>query len=281
MSDDLRAAEALAALQSLNPDRIEFKADIPTSVLDIDNRDVTTLFSVDNLDSVGDIAEVSAFRKSIAERSGRIPHLFMHETAQPAIARILEFQPLTRAELPTDVQQEHPEATGGMACVSRYLKSGRGAEVFEGLSEGIGYQASFGYQVVRSENKTLSNGRKARVIKELRLFEVSTTLPGHAANAATRTRLGKALELLEEMKAGWRHGQHNDIAILNQIAALVASLGASNITLIDAAPQAQPARTSTVIDDLLSEVSSIYEVSNVSIRGEIEARHEAEAGRAS
>jgi len=258
MSDDLRAAEALAALQSLNPDRIEYKADVATAVLDIDNRDVTTLFSVDNLDSVGDITRPSAFKQSINRRGDKIPHLFMHDLSQPAIARIVAFQPVSRPELPTDVLQEHPEATGGMACVSRYLKSGRGAEVFDGIRDGIAYQASFGYQVVRAEKKTLSNGRTARIIDELILFEVSTTHPGHAANAATRTRLGKALALLEEMKAGWRHGQHNDIAILNQIAALVASLGASNITLIDAAPQAQPARPSTVIDDLLSEVSSIY-----------------------
>jgi len=259
MSDDLRAAEALAALQSLDTGRMEYKADIPTAILDIENRDVTTLFSVDNLDTTGDITEVSAFKKSIAERNGRIPHLFMHDLNSPSIARILSFQALTRAELPTDVQQEHPQATGGMACVSRYIKTGRGAEVFEGIKEGIGYLASFGYQVVNAEKKSLPDGRKVRRIKELRLFEISTTLPGHAANAATRTRLGKALEVLEELKAGWRHGQHNDIAILNQIAVLVASLGANNIQLIEAAPVQPEPRTSTV-DTLISEITSIYEV---------------------
>lgn len=260
MSDDLRAAEALAALQSLDAHAIEYKADIAPAVLDIDNRDVTTLFSVDCLDSVGDITEVSAFRKSIAERTGRIPHLYMHDLNAPAIARIMSFQELKRAELPTDVQREYPDARGGMACVSRYLKSGRGAEVLDGIKEGIGYQASIGYQVVKAEQKALPDGRKARVIKELRLFEVSTTAPGHAANAATRTRLGKALEVLEEIKAGWRHGKHDDISILNQIAALVHSLGASNITLIEAAPQLEAAHTSTMVDDLLSEVTSLYEV---------------------
>jgi len=261
MSDDLRAAEALAALQSLDTERIEYKADIATAVLDIDNSDITTLFSVDNLDTVGDITEVSAFKQSINRRGDKIPHLYMHLLDQPAIARIVSFQRLGRAELPTDVQQEHPEATGGMACVSRYLKSGRGAEVYEGIKEGIPYQASFGYQVVRAEQKALPNGRKARVIKELVLYEVSTTPPGHAANAATRTRLGKALAALEELKAGWRHGKHDDISVLNQIAALVASLGATNVTLIDAAPPAFAlARPSTVVDDLLTEVSTLYEV---------------------
>jgi HK97 family phage prohead protease len=255
MSDELRAAEALAALQTLDTGRIEYKADITPAVLDIDNRDVTTLFSVDNLDTVGDITEVSAFKRSIDHRAERIPHLYMHDLNAPAIARILSFQTLSRMELPTDVQQEHPEATGGMACVSRYLKSGRGAEVLEGIKDGIPYQASFGYQVIRAEAKALPDGRKARVIKELRLFEVSTTAPGHAANDATRVRLGKALALLEEFKAGKRHSA-NDTALLNQIAALVLSLGADNITLVEPAPQPDAARTSP-LDHLIADIEAV------------------------
>lgn len=266
MSDDLRAAEALAALQALDTARIEYKADVTPAVLDIDNRDVTTLFSVDNLDRVGDITEVSAFQKSISERAERIPHLYMHDLNAPAIARILSFQRLSRQELPTDVQTEHPDATGGVACVSRYLKSGRGAEVYEGICDGIPYQASFGYQVVRAEAKALPNGKKARLIKELRLFEVSTTPPGHAANQATRVRLGKALALIEELKAGWRHGRNTDIDALNQMAVWLLEMGATNIRLIDAAPQETPARTSTE-DELIAwfESLSTSEVSNESV----------------
>lgn len=260
MNDDLRAAEALAALHAMDAERIEFKADVTPAVLDIENRDVTTLFSVDNLDSVGDITEVSAFKRSIDHRAGKIPHLYMHDLNAPAIARILSFQALKRAELPTDVQQQYPEATGGMACVSRYLKSGRGAEVYEGIREGIPYQASFGYRALDTERKALRDGRKARVIKELIFFEVSTTPPGHSANDATRTRLGKALAVLEELKAGWRHGKHDDISILNEMAALLISLGATNIQMLEPAPLDLPARTSTPVDDLLSEVMSLYEV---------------------
>jgi len=263
MSDDLRAAEALAALQSINTDRIEFKADVATAVLDIDNhdREVTTLFSVDNLDDGGDIAEVSAFKRSIDHRRHKIPHLFMHNTKAPAIARIMDFTPLRRAELPTDVQQAYPEATGGMACVSRYLKTGDGATVYDGIKEGIAYQASFGYRVIDAEHKTLRDGRKARVIKELMLFEVSTTHAGHAMNDATRI-LSKAtldaLDALTEIKAGWRHGKHGDIAALRQMYQIVTELLGIPSALIEPASLALPVRTSTAIDDLLSEVSSIY-----------------------
>lgn len=259
MDDETRAADALASLQAMSADRMEYKADIATAVLDIDNRDVTTLFSVDCLDSVGDITQVSAFKRSIDRRGDRIPHLYMHDLSQPAIARIVSFQPLTRAELPTDVQQEHPDARGGMACVSRYLKSGRGAEVYDGIKEGIPYQASFGYQVVTAEHKTLATGRKARVIKELRLFEVSTTAPGHAANDATRVRAGKALAALEELKVGWRHGKHEDIAALQQAHLIICELLGIPSTLAEPASLVMPARTSEV-DEFLADLDSFLEV---------------------
>jgi HK97 family phage prohead protease len=263
MSDDLLAAEALETLRGLES-RIEYKADIAPAVLDISDREVTALFSVDNLDSLGDITEVSAFKRSIDHRSQSIPHLYMHNLDAPAIARVLSFQALKRSELPTDVQTMYPEATGGMACVSRYLKSGRGAEVLEGIKEGIAYQMSFGYKALDSKARTLPDGRKVRVIKELRLYEVSTTPPGHAANDATRVRLGKALAALEELKAGWRHGKHDDVALLNQIAALVLSLGANNISLIEPAPQPMVARTSqasVLIDEITTLLGGVHEIS--------------------
>lgn len=262
MSDDLHAAEALEALRSLGDAPMEYKTDITPAILDISDRDVTTLFSVDNLDSVGDITEVGAFKRSIDHRANQIPHLLMHDLTSPAIARVLSFQALKRGELPTDVQVAYPDATGGMACVSRFLTKGRGAEVLEGIREGIAYGASFGYQVLRSEHRPTKSGDKARVIKELKLFEISTVLPGHAANAATRVRLGKALAALEELKAGWRHGKHDDVALLNQIAALVLSLGATNISLLEPAPLEKPARTSTsvLIDEITTLLGGAHEV---------------------
>jgi len=257
MSDDLHAAEALEALRSIGADRIEYKADVTPAVLDVSDREVTTLFSVDNLDSTGDITEVAAFKRSIDHRAQSIPHLYMHDLTAPAIARILSFQEVKRGELPTDVQQLYPDATGGMACVSRYLSRGRGAEVLEGIKEGIPYQASFGYQVLKSTPRQVK-GQAVRVIKELRLFEVSTTPPGHAANEATRTRLGKALAALEELKAGWRHGRHEDLSLLNQIAALVHALGASNITLVEPASEPNQAPRTSEVDRLISDLEVIY-----------------------
>lgn len=261
MSDDSQAQEALAIMQRLDSDRIEHKADLPSAVLDVTGREVTTLFSVDNMDRFGDVTSPKAFNRSIGLGLNRIPHLFMHDEKQPAIGRVLKIEPVNRSQLPDDVQREYPEATGGAIFVSRMLKTGRGAEVYEGIQEGIAYGASFGFiakKAVAHPTIKRPDGRPARLLEEVHLVEVTTALPGAAVNLATRTRLGKALELLTEMKAGRRHSTA-DIDLLNEIAALVLALGASNIRAIDEPAQAAMPRTSE-IDSLLSEVASIYEV---------------------
>lgn len=263
MSDDLRAAEALQVLKGLDEARIETKADIPSAILDVSGREVTTLFSVDNRDRVDDVTSPKAFNRSIGLGLDRIPHLFMHDDRQPAIGRVLKIEPVGRADLPADVQAEYPEATGGAVFVSRLLKTGRGAEVFEGIQEGIAYGASYGFiprKATAHPTIKRADGRPARWLQEVHLAEVTTALPGYAINLATRTRLGKALELLAEMKAGRRHSEA-DIAMLNEIAALVFRAGATNIHLIESDP-AQPdttARTSA-LDALMTDIASIYEV---------------------
>lgn len=269
MSDDLRAAEALAALHQIDETRIETKADIPKAILDVTGREVTTLFSVDNLDRGGDVSSPKAFNRSIGLGIDRIAHLFMHDDKQPAIGRILKIEPIGRGELPEDVQREYPDATGGAIFVSRLLKTGRGAEVFEGIQEGIAYGASFGFitkKAVPHPTIRRENGRPARWLQEVHLVELTTALPGTAMNLVTRARLGKALELLEEIKAAgalWaktsrRHSQA-DLNVFNQIVALLVEQGATLPTVEPDPAQPLAARTSA-IDALLAEVASIYEV---------------------
>ena len=66
------------------------------------------------------------------------------------------------------------------------------------------------------------------------------------------------MDALTEIKAGWRHGKHGDIAALRQMYQIVTELLGIPSALIEPASLALPVRTSTAIDDLLSEVSSIY-----------------------
>jgi phage head maturation protease len=266
MSDDLLAAEALEALRGTDAP-IEYKSnlgDFNSAVLDVSSRDVTTLFSVDCLDSVGDITPTSAFRMVTKARPETIPHLFMHDLNSAAIAVMRSFQELTRADLPEDVQREHPDATGGMACVSTFLTTPRGDEIFQGIKAGIPYQASFGYTVKQATpHKSIKaqNGKPARMINQLWLHEVSTTHPNHAAQRATRVRLGKALALLEEYKAGRRHGE-TDMAMLRQMALALLELGADNIQLIETArPPAGISPASVLINEITTLLGGHDEVS--------------------
>lgn len=263
MSDDLRAAEAHAALLSMQPSRIEYKSNVESAGYSVDGREVTTVFSVDCLDSVGDLLPVSAFRTSLQGKAERIPHLWMHDVMAPPIAVIRAFHELKRADLPADVQAGYPDATGGVACTSRFLTTTRANEIFDGFVQGVPFQASIGYSVVKStphRSQKTTEGKPARVLNEIRLYEVSTTQPNHAAQPATRAWVNKVLALLEEIKLGARHSAV-DMSSLTHIAEVLMGLGVP-ITFIqrtaDAAPES-PVGTSDV-DALLSDIASIYEV---------------------
>jgi len=277
MNDDYRAAEAVAALQSIDAGRIEYKANVDIPALSVDGREVTTLWSVDCLDDVGDITPVSAFSSVLTAKPESIPHLFMHEITQPAIAVVRKVEPVTRADLPSDVQAAYPEATGGMSSVSTFLSTPRADEIFQGIKAGIPYQASFGYRVLQStphRQIKRADGKPARVLNQLYLYEISTTHSNHAAQPATRVRLGKALALLEEykaalegIKAGRRHSEtdmawiRQGVELARQIMNMFDALGADNLQpIVVAGPPATVERTPTV--ELIADIRSILGVSN-------------------
>lgn len=236
MSDDEQIAEeALAIMQRLDSDRIEVKAEIPASIVDVSGRDVSILFSTDALDRVGEVMSTKAFNRSIGLGVDRIANLYFHDDKQPCIGRMMAIDTVGRSDLPADVQRQYPDATGGAVAIARLLKAGRGAEVYEGIKEGIPYGASPGYIVKKADphpSIKRQDGRPARWLQEVHLVEVSIAPPGAAINQSSRTRLGKALELLIEMKAGRRHSDA-DVSLLNEIASLVLSLGATNIQHIN------------------------------------------------
>ena len=57
-------------------------------------------------------------------------------------------------------KSEYPDATGGVTCVSRFLKTPRAEEVLQGIKEGIPFGASFGYIVTKHGRKLLPDGRQ-------------------------------------------------------------------------------------------------------------------------
>lgn len=262
MDEDQQAQAALDIMRRVDSDRIEYKAELPSAVLDVSGRDASILFSLDNLDRVGDVMAVKAFNRSIGLGVDRIANLYFHDDKQPCIGRLMQIETVGRNDLPTDVQRDYPDATGGAVATSRLLKAGRGLEILEGIRDGIPYGASPGYIVKKaSAHPTIKrpDGRPARWLHEVHLLEISIAPPGTAINLATNARINKALEWLHELKAGARHSA-NDIDVLNQIAALVLSLGATNITAIPSEPDQPETALTSDVDQLIADLGSFFEV---------------------
>jgi HK97 family phage prohead protease len=148
------------------------------------------------VDNGGDLIEPGAYRKTLAERGGRLRWLWQHDAGQPPIARIVEIREAGRDELPGEVLSQFPEAQGGLLVKREYLDTPRGNEVLAGLLAGAIGEMSIGYDTIQAEypQAMAVGGRPVRrVLKEMRLWECSDVLWG--MNAATANV--KALDLDE------------------------------------------------------------------------------------
>jgi len=150
----------------------EYKS-YPAKVEDIDGRIVTGISAVMGIeDDGGDVIEYGAFKKTIKDRLTRIRHLWQHDFSQPPTAVILELQELPANKLPEALREQYPTATGGLLVKRRYLETPRADEILQGIIHGAITEMSFGYDVIKSEMDKL-NGKVVRVLKEIRLWDIS------------------------------------------------------------------------------------------------------------
>lgn len=166
--------------------------DFPLHTKSIDDRTVTTLFSVaGNVDYASDRLVNGAFTKTFRERGSKILHLWNHDLKLPPIAVIKSVREVSRAELPADVQAAHPDATGGAEAISEYLDTPHANSILAGIKAGAPLQASFAYDVLQSGFTNEDRGTaKARVrnITEVKVFEISTCNLGcNDASLASKT----------------------------------------------------------------------------------------------
>ena len=213
---------------------MEYKS-LPSVVksVDLETRSIVGVFAVHgNIDSYADISHPGSFRKTIAERGDRIKFLWNHDfLGGPPIAKVLGIREIGRDELPDQVLQRAPNATGGVEVTRQYLKTGRAAEVFEAVADGASDEMSYGYDPILMDFSEV-DGKKVRNLREVRLWEVSDVIFG--ANPATAgaklalspdTLLKQLHAFLDEIKAGARHGA-DDMKLLNDIHRAVVDLGA-------------------------------------------------------
>jgi HK97 family phage prohead protease len=187
---------------SAGRDDMEIKV-TPTYTKGIDGRTVTGFASIfGNVDSYGDIVDKGAFRKTIKENGRRVKHLWMHDQWEPPTAAIKEMRETGRDELPDVVQDNYPEATGGLLVTREYLDTPRGNEILEGIKAGAISEMSFGFDTVKQK------------VEKLEVGDDDTSDVNFGANSATvaMKMLAKftrppasfvvLLELIQELKSG-------------------------------------------------------------------------------
>jgi uncharacterized protein len=267
-SDERAVAENVARARSMiERFGTEYKS-LDGAILTSDDNTATVCFSVFGVrDLHGDVVQPGAFTKTIDERGPILPLLWNHDLNLAAIGVTRALHEAPKADLPQRVREKFPEATGAMLADVEFFDTPRAQEIHAGLKKGAPYQASYAYNATKKSLTTLPDGQKARVLEEIRLLEL--TVCHFGANPATY--LSKAAGLLAEYeaKAGRRHSAADQDWLdqiaphLNEIAALVLRLGASNIQLLseataDRAAPSVTTRTRTPDGEtLLGSIASI------------------------
>lgn len=192
----------------------------------VHDREVTGIAAVfGNVDLGKDRIHSGAFRKTIGERKSRIVHLWGHDDKQPPTAKLIDLKEVGRNELPADLRNEFPDATGGLQVTRRYLETPRAQEILEGIKSGAITGMSFGYEVPRGRfDLEKSTDGTIRNIREIKLWEVSDVL--YPMNPATRAAksltdqlammMDEANDFIELMKVG-QSLTPDDLAQIQQI----------------------------------------------------------------
>jgi len=196
-----------------------------------------------NVDEIGDRIIPGAFAKTISEGAPRCKHLWNHSWQHPPIASIKELRELTRAELPLEVLQKSPEATGGLLVDRDYYK---GIELADWILNAIDAdditEMSFAYDTIQSTTVTEplpgdpEKTRNVRELRELKLYDTSDVLYG--CNSATIAAGAKGLIMMplaaiasqlvllqDEIKAG-RRNSDSDQKLIDLIHSSAVTLGA-------------------------------------------------------
>jgi HK97 family phage prohead protease len=199
-----------------------------------------------NIDEINDRVMPGAFEKTIAEGARRARFLWMHSYQHPPTAAIKELRELTRDELPPEVVEKAPEATGGLLVARDYFKNDLADWILQAIDAGEIDEMSFAYETVRSQTVTEpidgdpDKVREIRNLQELKLYDLSDVLWG--CNEATVAAGAKGFDIFpigfpigviasqlsmlsEQMKAGRRNSE-SDMKLINLIHDTAMDLGA-------------------------------------------------------
>lgn len=132
-----------------------------------------------------------AFSKTLQEFAGRVKVLDQHNTdsTDRILGRPIEMHEAGADELPQEVKDAFPDATGGLVVTIQFnMKTQAGSEAFWRISAGDLTEYSIGYQVFDSDFvEEIVAGKKVRIrnIRTIKLWEFSPVIWG--MNPATAT----------------------------------------------------------------------------------------------
>jgi phage head maturation protease len=144
-----------------------------------------------NIDDGNDIIHNGAFTKTFNERGNQIKLLDNHRTdsVMNALGTIKGLREVPSAELPPEIRQRHPDATGGASGQFQFLldtPEGKGA--FTRIQKGAVKGWSFGYDAVDKDHSTVNKDGEditVRNLRSIKLYEISPVL--FPMNEATGT----------------------------------------------------------------------------------------------
>ena len=136
------------------------------------------------LDLGKDITHPGSFKKTIAEREGSIRVLDSHHrsSALDAIGLPLKIWEAPRDELPKEVLEKYPEATGGVMAKTQFLmNTPEGKGIFARIKAGALDEFSFAYDVLDEDLSEVKIGGEdvtVRNLRTIRLWEYSPVVFG-------------------------------------------------------------------------------------------------------
>lgn len=160
-----------------------------------------------NLDMGNDVIVSGAFKKTLNENRKKIKVLDNHRTDSvvAVVGKALEIHEVPRTELPADLLQAYPEATGGLYTRTQYLMdTPEGLGAFKRIQNGAVSEYSIGYDPKDQEMKDIDwRGEKvvARFLKQVQLWEYSPVIWG--MNEATATLSAKNGDPLPQEIKPW------------------------------------------------------------------------------
>jgi len=139
------------------------------------------------LDSYNEIVDKGAFKRTLKEHEDRIALCWQHDWHE-VIGRIEELREVSRSKLPKPLQEQYPEATGGLYFRSQVLDTRQGKDAKVLLRAKAIKELSIGYDLYDDGSYKDDDGIVH--LKHIRLYEISPVTMG--ANPGAQVESYKA-----------------------------------------------------------------------------------------